>query len=1030
MTGDPKLESDSIRVLILDDDPEDAKLIQELLERKPGFNPTTIWASKYEEGLRLLRDEKVDVCLVDYRLGARSGIDFLQEDAVIRSQVPAILMTGRYTPEVDEMALAAGAVDCLPKEELRQDTLSRAIRYAVERWRRQESGALARAIMSNVQDVITILDPQTGTVRFASPSLLRVLGYRPEERMGTDPMEDVHPGDRARIEAAFARLLATPGSQVSDRYRVRHAHGEWKVLEALAENLANTPGVAGVVISARDITGRVAQEEAVRFQASLLAAVGQAVIATDMEGRVVYWNPAAERIYGWASEEAEGRAITDLIAPQSEPEAMGEFIRTLQQDGISTGEFSLKRKDGSTFLAFSSSSLIRDGSGKPTGIIGVSSDITGLKTTEMALRERVKELRALIRTSEILNREPVPWVERLQEVVKELPGGWLHPEHTHARLTLGDVTVQSTGFQPSPWRREVAVEGRGEAGLLEVTYTGEVPAGMHTPFLPEEDEVLHSLARLVGATAQREGLQRILTQAFASIQEAVLVVDSTGGGRGVVYVNPAAERIFGYPEEELKEGSTEKLHVDHESFLRFASQGDPVLEEGGVFRAQFPMRRKDGTVFQAEQTVTLLDPSRGLDGGAVSVVADVSERTAMEEQLRQMQKMESVGQLAGGIAHDFNNILTVIGAQVELILMDLPDSATTGDLRDDLSLVQTAVNRAATLTAQLLAFSRDQILLPRVVDLGEAVGEAGKLLTRLIGEQIRIVYDFASDLPPVRVDPNRLEQVLLNLTLNARDAMPQGGTLTFSTYQEEVTPEVAAFQLGLEPGTWAVLAVADTGTGMPDDVKGRIFEPFFSTKPKGKGTGLGLAMVYGTVKQSGGSIHAESTPGQGTTFYLRFPPHIAPWEEDSGSVVQPLPDPTQPGALPHGDTAPLDPDSPPTILVIEDDAAVRRAVLKVLDRAGIQVVEAGDGETGLRLLEEGAKVDAVLSDLVLPGISGFELLDRLGELRPGIPRIAMSGYAEGSPGRRDGLPEDVAFIQKPFSLEQVLQVIRETLRRT
>jgi len=1018
-TGRPT-SSERIRVLVIDDDSEDAELIIDLLQDAPGITTEVVWASTYQEGLHVLRRGEVDVCLVDYRLGADTGIDFLEEPDVVRAGVPVILMTGKGSPELDQRALAAGAMDYFPKDGFSSESLGRAVRFAVERRRRQRTESLSRALIGSVQEILSILDPVTGEFRFVSPSLQRVLGFPPEERIGNNAFLEVHPDDRERLEETFRHVVTGAGSRAELRYRVRHANGEWRTLDTMAQNHVENPDVAGIVLSSRDITDRVEREERIRFQASLLEAVGQAVIATDMSGAVIYWNSAAERLYGWSAEEVAGRSVVELTTVDGHSASDGdENLQDLASTGAWTGEREVRRRDGSTFLALVSNSMIRDASGTAIGIIGTSSDISNLKRTEAALRERVKELRVLTRTSEILNRPDLPLEERLQLVVEAIPSGWMHPEHTEARLVLEESALATAGFRRTPWVIGVDLPTPDANGRLEVAFTGPEPAAAASdgPFLPEELEVLESLARLIGDAMRREAMQRVLTQTFSALQEAVLVIDRSHDSRGISYVNPAAERIFGYERDELEGGSTEKLHLDRPSFLRFGRESTLALARKGVFHGDFPMCRKDGTSFDAEQTVTLLDPSRGLEGGVVSVVRDVSERSAMEEQLRQMQKMESVGQLAGGIAHDFNNVLTVIRSQVDLIILDLVD----GPVVEDLQLVRKAADRATTLTAQLLAFSREQILLPKTVELGAVVRDAGQLLERLIGEQIQVIYRLAADLPPARLDPNRLEQVLMNLAVNARDAMPQGGTLEISTFLEEITP-ASATPAAAEPEAWIVLTVEDNGSGMTPEVARRAFDPFFSTKGRERGTGLGLAMVYGTVKQSGGSIELESEPGRGTRFTLRFP--VA--HESPDSPAEPAAHPPEPATREMAR-----PDATPgSILVVDDDPAVRRAVTRVLERSGFRVVGVEDAESGLACLATDSQFDAVLSDLVLPGMSGSDLLARLQVERPGLPLFAISGYVEGSPDRKDAIPPGVTFIQKPFSARELAAAVEAAVRGT
>ncbi len=499
---------------------------------------------------------------------------------------------------------------------------------------------------------------------------------------------------------------------------------------------------------------------------------------------------------------------------------------------------------------------------------------------------------------------------------------------------------------------------------------------------------------------------RLMERTLDSLGEAVFVIDTSGEGRGIVRVNPAAERIFGYTEEELIGGTTEKLHVDHASFLAFAEELDPVLREHGVVHASYPMRRKDGTEFAAEQTVTLLDPDAGVEGGAVSVVRDVSERQALHRRLQQSQRLEAVGRLAGGVAHDFNNLLTVMRAHSDFMLMELEDD---DPLVDEIRAIQEAAGAAADLTGQLLTFSREQVLRPKVVDMNDVVLRVDRLLERVIEETITMRAELHPEPLTVEVDPGQLEQAIMNLAVNARDAMPRGGTLTLATALEAPDHAVPADELAGRPHVR--VTVRDTGQGMDAETRARIFEPFFTTKEQGRGTGLGLATTYGFVTQSEGAIDVDSAPGEGSTFTLRFP--------ISGEAVRSAPErgPSTTASLAGS-----------TILVVEDETNVRRVIEKALTRAGSTVRTAETGEAGLDILEaERYTLDLVVTDLVLPGVSGHVVADRALSGEPAIPVIVMSGYAAAAAGRGDGIPADADFLPKPFTPAQLVDRAREAL---
>jgi signal transduction histidine kinase/ActR/RegA family two-component response regulator len=384
-----------------------------------------------------------------------------------------------------------------------------------------------------------------------------------------------------------------------------------------------------------------------------------------------------------------------------------------------------------------------------------------------------------------------------------------------------------------------------------------------------------------------------------------------------------------------------------------------------------------------------------------------SARHQLEEQLRHAQKMEAIGRLSGGIAHDFNNLLTAIRGYSELLMKELKGSR----LREDVEEIYNAADRAATLTGQLLAFSRRQILSPEIVELNQRVMDMSRMLARLIGEHIAIDLHLASDLWPVRADAAQLEQVIVNLALNARDAMPQGGRLSIETLNREIKSKEAP-ALEISPGSFVELRVRDSGIGIPLEVQGRIFEPFFTTKPKGAGTGLGLSMVYGFVRQSGGTVSVTSAPGQGSTFSLLLP--------RAGDAAVRTPTPKHLLSTVKGSG---------TILIAEDERALRRLSATVLGQAGYRTLEASDGQQALDMFTVHARnIVMLISDVVMPRMGGIELADRIRQSRPDLPILFVTGYVE----QGDALHQSAAgsaVLLKPFSPEALLRAVSGALQR-
>ena len=437
------------------------------------------------------------------------------------------------------------------------------------------------------------------------------------------------------------------------------------------------------------------------------------------------------------------------------------------------------------------------------------------------------------------------------------------------------------------------------------------------------------------------------------------------------------------------------------ALARAASPVDVRSLRSGPYRH----RRKDGSLVLVD--IVSRDFVFGGRVARLVLAIDVTEQRHLEDQLRQSQKIEAVGQLAGGIAHDFNNLLTIIKGNVELALHQLP---TGVPLRNDLEQIAHAASRAALLTRQLLAFSRKQVLTPAVLDLNEVVGEAERMLRRVIGEHITFVTALAPAVSRVTADRGQIEQVLVNLVVNARDAMPSGGVLTVATADADLTGAEASTR-GMHPGSYVTLRVRDTGAGMDDATRSRIFEPFFTTKPVGRGTGLGLATVHGVVHQSGGFITVDSSPGEGSTFtvYLPRTTHLA--SPQAAAVVD---------TIERGSE---------TVLLVEDELEVRTVARRVLVEAGYTVLEASNAAEAVEVFEASARPIAILvSDVVMPGLDGHELSQMLQLRAPSLRTLFVSGYSFDAPGASAAMDEG-NFLAKPYDPGELARRVRSILDR-
>jgi two-component system, cell cycle sensor histidine kinase and response regulator CckA len=651
----------------------------------------------------------------------------------------------------------------------------------------------------------------------------------------------------------------------------------------------------------------------------------------------------------------------------------------------------------------------RDGSGAVVGTVGMSVDVTKVAVAEAAVRQSEALTDAVVKAAldaviiinsegEILEFNPA--AESIfgharsavvgQQLVDLIVPPSLRDAHRHgfARyLATGEGTILGQRLELSGLRADGS-EFPAELTIVRVPVDGSpVFAGYIRDITP----------RIESAEALRrsEESYRLLFEFHPS---PMWVYDLET--LRFLAVNEAAVSSYGYTREEFLAMTIEQALPEEERPRLRETVQDP--SRGRVDAGTWRHRKKDGTSID----VHVLSNAIEFEGRSARLVLaeDVTQQRVLEEQLRQAQKMEAVGNLAGGVAHDFNNILMVIRTCASLLLNEIPDEG----LRDNVIRIDNAADRAAKLTRELLAFSRRQVLRPEITGLNGVVDETLELVRQVIGDEIDVVCEFGPELPAILVDRAQVEQVLINLAVNAREAMPEGGTLTIRT-ANVVLDEIYASQSDLEPGAHVLLQVSDTGLGMDEATRGRVFDPFYTTKDVSTGTGLGLATVYGIVKQSNGHIWLYSEPGRGTTFKIYFPVAGGPREDTA-------PEPEVPSR-----------QGGETILLAEDDEAVRRVVAEALRFYGYTVVEACDGLSAIELAKEQESIDLVLTDVVMPGMTGRELVEQLLEERPTLKALFTSGYPADTVLRRGIAKARVAFIEKPYLPGDLALKVREVL---
>jgi PAS domain S-box-containing protein len=555
---------------------------------------------------------------------------------------------------------------------------------------------------------------------------------------------------------------------------------------------------------------------------------------------------------------------------------------------------------------------------------------------------------------------------------------------------------------------EAVVKGGDEIARLESTLleTSRLLAAQSEQLREAQSELEAKIQQRTSQLRQaNENLRQANEVRTAIIGSSPLAIWAVGPGGTVIFWNPAAERIFGWTEAEVIGRPLpvipEELRAEYAGWLERFQDGETL---SGVERERV---RKDGSRIQVEIWTAPLRDASGKISGTIAIDSDVTGRKLLEEQFRQSQRLEAVGRLAGGVAHDFNNLLTVICGYTETLIEESQDRP---DLVEYAREIQYAGDRATSLTAQLLAFGRRQIIQPRILDLNEVVTRSINLVQRVIGEDIEVVTILAPCMCRVMADPGHIDQVIMNLVVNARDAMADGGRLTIETAETLLDENYSDRHIGVAPGRYCMLAISDNGTGMSSEVKTRLFEPFFTTKPVGKGTGLGLSIVYGIVKQNGGEVSVYSELGKGTTFKIYLPVVAATGAEEQAA---------HPSAEAQGSE---------TILVCEDEEHIRRLVVTVLQKLGYRVLAAGDPKEALRIARDfGSRIHLLLTDVVMPISNGLELAATLRRARPDLKVLYMSGYADHHLAGSRILEKGMPFLQKPFAASTLAKKVREAL---
>ena len=744
-----------------------------------------------------------------------------------------------------------------------------------------------------------------------------------------------------------------------------------------------------------------------------LNAASQGLWDTNLQTGVEVVGPEYATMLGYDPAEFHetDAAWAERLHPDDREGALATYREGMAGQGDEyRAEYRLRSKGGDWKWILSLGRVVsRSADGRPLRMLGTHTDITARKAAEEALRQSEARYRLIIETAQegVWTLDPQGRTTFVNHKMAELLG-----------YTVGEILGASPFDFMDEDARAIAEAGllrqrAGTAERLEFKFRRKDGSAVWTmvnasALVSDAGEYIGALGMVSDITDVKAANDRLSLQGAAldAAANAIVITDVLGS---IVWVNPAFTTLTGYRADEAVGRNPRDLVRSGVHDAAFYKNVWDTILAGDVWRGEMTNRRKDGSRYIEEQTITPLKNPGGRITHFISIKRDLTDQKQLQEQFLQAQKMDAIGQLASGVAHDFNNVVTAILGYSEFLLQGLQSNEQRADAEE----IVKAGNRAAVLIKQLLAFSRKQVLQTAIVDVNAIVAGVSQLIRPLIGEHIEMSTVAAPDLPVVRVDAGQIGQVLMNLAVNARDAMPDGGRLTIETADVELDDTVAVLRGPARPGRYVRVTVADTGTGMTDDVRRQALDPFFTTKEIGKGTGLGLSTVYGIVNQSDGYLWIDSELGRGSTFTMYLPVTKAE-PADLAAVA--------PGRKPAGGTE--------TVLLVEDERAIRLLARTILERAGYRVVTAANSaEAELAFDEHLAPIDILLTDVVMPGGTGVDLYRRLAAKRPGLRAVFMSGYTESATAEQVRLVSKAIFLAKPFTVDGLVRSLREALDR-
>ncbi|MBZ0265370.1 PAS domain S-box protein [bacterium] len=870
----------------------------------------------------------------------------------------------------------------------------------------------------DIAGVIIVALDTDGCISLINRKGCEILGYREEELLGKNWFEKIIPeSKRADLKAYFSELVEATDPPVNDGENpVLTKDGEEKIIHWYNSLIRNENGkIIGSLSSGEDVTRQIqmqfALETSEKRYRHLFEKSVAGIYGTSPDGTINECNDAFARMLGFDSpQEVLSLNAYDLFYTERDRES---FLEVLLTEGtVRNYESRLKSKEGKPVDILENAVVITNNTGSPVEIQGTCINISMRKSTERELQQSEKRYRMVVESAS----EIIYMVDRKGNFTFANQAGLRFTGYSIEELNNFKYEELILDEHRAMVRRHYTRQllHKTPSTYLEFPFErkdGQIKwIGQNTSLRLENDKVagFDVIARDITQRKNAEEAMRISEQRFRDIFEQsndLIYVIQEGKFK---LVNPVMARTMGFSAEKMTDPSFSMIELIADESKEFIRDRLDNFDDSNS--ASYELKTISNTGERREFEVNL-SPIRWEGKPAkLGIARDVTEKKMMEAKLMQSQKMEAIGRLAGGVAHDFNNLLTAITGNVELVRMQVDEEKT---YYPNLLDIRKTADRAANLTKQLLAFSRRQVLAPKIINLNQVLSDMEFMLTKIIGEQIELSTYYDDDLPAVKADPSQLEQVILNLVVNARDAMPRGGKLTLETTNVLQGKMSSKLKERLLSGDYVMLAVSDTGVGMSEKLKNQIFEPFFTTKEQGKGTGFGLATVYGIIKQSGGEITVFSEEGKGTTMKVYLPRSLEVSEYTRPSL--------------SADSS-ENPTGSETILVVEDDEDVRELVIQALEFFGYHVLHATSGKRALKLcLEMESPVDLIVTDIIMPEMNGDEFVLELRKFWQNVPVLFMSGYTETALVNKGELPPNTPYLQKPFRPHILAQKIRQLL---